>query len=149
MVREEKARIKVEIGKPAPEVEAREWLNAESPVSLAKLKGSVVVVEFWATWCPPCRQSIPHLNAIYKKYKDKGLKIAGMTDEDSEKVRAFLKKIPIDYFIGTGSDSGRVYGVRGIPHAFVMDKNGVLVWQGHPMAEDFETNIEQLLTRTK
>jgi thiol-disulfide isomerase/thioredoxin len=149
MVKEEKARGKVAAGKSTPEIEAREWLNTTGPVSLAKLKGSVVVVEFWATWCPPCRQSIPHLNGIYKKYKDKGLKVVGLTDEDTGKVREFMKKIPMDYIVGTGSRSGGAYGVRGIPTAFVLDTKGALVWQGHPMAEEFEASIARLLSDAK
>ena len=145
----EKSSVKPEIGKPAPEIEAKQWINSKDPVSLAKWKGSVVIVEFWATWCPPCRQSIPHLNSLFKKYSGQGLKVVGLSDEDVSTVREFMKKMAMDYVVGTGSGTGRTYGVRGIPAAFLIDRKGVLVWQGHPLSGDFEQNIVKLLEETK
>ncbi|MBI3039861.1 TlpA family protein disulfide reductase, partial [bacterium] len=59
-------------GKAPPEIKAEEWINSE-PLSLASLTGKIVVVEFWATWCPPCRQSIPHLIELSKQFKDKNV----------------------------------------------------------------------------
>ncbi len=57
------------------------------------LTGKPLIVEFWATWCPPCRTSIPHLNEVYKKYKDKGLEIIGVTDEDLSTVNALSGRL--------------------------------------------------------
>src|SRR4030095_13932645 len=67
------------------------------PLEVSYVQGSkptgerAILIEFWATWCGPCRQSIPHLNALYKKYKDKGLVIVGVTDEDNVTIRRFTK----------------------------------------------------------
>src|SRR6476659_2261422 len=84
-----------------------------------ELAGKPMILEFWATWCGPCRQSIPHLNAIYKKYKDKGLMIVGVTDEDNQTIRKFTKSVPMDYFPATdqGGKLEKEFGVQGIPHA--------------------------------
>jgi len=102
----------------------------------AELKGQPRIVEFWATWCPPCRQSIPHMNEIYKKYKDKGLEIVGVTDENPAEVRAFMKKVPMDYLVAhdAGGKLSHKFDITGIPHALVVNKDNVIVWEGHPMS---------------
>lgn len=97
--------------------------------------GKPLIVEFWATWCPPCRESIPHLNEIYKKYKDQGLIIVGISSEKKSVVTDFLKKMPMDYFpaLDSGGALGKSFGVTGIPHAVLVDKSGKIIWEGHPM----------------
>lgn len=98
------------------------------------LKGKPMVLEFWATWCPPCRTSIPHLNEIYAKYKDKGLMIVGVTKEKRDVVEAFLKKLPINYSVALDDGAlARGFGITGIPHAMLVGKDGKIVWEGHPM----------------
>lgn len=132
-----------------PEINAVRWLNTEqNPVTLAGLRGKVVVVEFWATWCPPCRASIPHLVKLHNKYKDEGVVIIGLTDEDYDraKIGEFVQKMNMTYIVGTGSTSGPEYGVRGIPHAVVVGRDGRQVWRGHPMS-GLEAAIETALGR--
>src|SRR4051812_35831736 len=101
------------VGTAAPEIKAAEWLNSEG-VSLAKLSKNIVVVEFWATWCPPCRKSIPHLIELNDKYKDKGVTIVGLTDEPMSKVKAFATDMKMNYIVGVGSKTVGDYGVSGI-----------------------------------
>lgn len=110
------------------------------------LTGKPLIVEFWATWCPPCRQSIPHLNEVYKKHKDRGLEIIGVTDEDSSTVSKFVKDVPIDYPVAFDSNGkfAKPFGIRGIPHAMILDKAGKVVWEGHPMSLP-ESQIEAVL----
>jgi len=122
------------VGGEAPDVDAKEWINASGPVSLDQFKDKVVVVEFWATWCPPCRDAIPHLVKLYDKDKDKGLVVIGLTNEKrkSAKIDKFVKEMKMKYIVGTGSTSGKKYGVSGIPSAFVV-VDGKIIWQGHPM----------------
>ena len=117
------------VGKPFPELKV-DFLK-EKPT----YEGKARIVEFWATWCPPCRASIPHLNEVYKKYKDKGLVVIGITDEDKAKVEEFQKKIPMDYNVASDSSGAllKQLGIEGIPQAFVLNKKGVVVWEGHPM----------------
>jgi thiol-disulfide isomerase/thioredoxin len=99
------------------------------------LTGKPLLVEFWATWCPPCRTSIPHLNEIYAKYKAKGLQIVGITDENEATVKKFQKQIPMDYNVAINTP-GSIYeqfGIKAIPTAFLVNKSGKIVWTGHPM----------------
>jgi thiol-disulfide isomerase/thioredoxin len=114
--------------------------------STPDLKGKVVILEFWATWCPPCRDSIPHLNKLYASLKDKGLEIVGVTDEDKRTIREFTKKVPMDYPVAIDRDDklSKAFGVRGIPHAVVADRTGKIVWEGHPMQLN-EKSLEKWL----
>ena len=111
-----------------------------------ELNGKPLLVEFWATWCPPCRKSIPHLNEIYSKYKTQGLEIVGITDEDEATVKKFQKQIPMDYnvAINTPQSIYKQFGIEAIPTAFLVDKGGKIVWSGHPM-ELTETQIQSVL----
>ncbi len=135
-----------EAGKAPPEIKAEGWLNAEGPVTLEKLKGKVVVVEFWATWCPPCRKSIPHLAELHEKRGKDGLVIVGLSDESKDTVEAFAKKTPMPYIVGYGSPTGDAYGVTGIPTAFLIGTDGVLLWSGHPMDPEFDAAIDKALS---
>src|SRR6202051_1011867 len=85
-----------------------------------ELTGKPLLVEFWATWCPPCRKSIPHLNEIYSKYKGKGLQIVGITDEDKATVQKFLKQIPMDYNVAINTPGGlyEQFGILALTTAF-------------------------------
>ncbi|GIW72410.1 MAG: hypothetical protein KatS3mg102_1952 [Planctomycetota bacterium] len=138
-------------GDAAPEIEAAKWYNVDKPPTLAALKDKVVVVEFWATWCPPCRRSIPHLNELHGKYKDKGLVVIGLSNEDpdADKVKAFIQENiesgkKMTYAVGFGSETARKYGVRGIPTAFIV-VGGKITWSGHPLDPRFENAIEKAL----
>jgi thiol-disulfide isomerase/thioredoxin len=135
------------IGAEPPEVVAADWLNTDSPPTLASLRGQVVLVEFWATWCGPCVAGIPHLNELQTKYRKLGLRIVSLTDEDRSKVEAFQKraKVPIEYTVGLGSELATTYGVNGIPHAFLVGRSGKLLWHGHPADSECEVKIEQAL----
>ena len=134
------------VGKPAPEISAKYWLNS-NPLTLKGLQGKIAVVEFWATWCPPCRQSIPHLIELSKKYASQGVVFMGLTDEPREKVEPFAKQLNMTYAVGGGSPSLAAYGVKGIPTAFVVDTTGTVVWTGHPMSDLFVKAIEDQLKK--
>jgi len=122
---------------PAGKLAIAHWVKGEE-VDLSK---GVNVVEFWATWCPPCRTSIPHLTALQKRFKDQGVNIIGVSDEPLRTVEPFVKRMgdKMDYVVAiddansTSNEYMRRYGVNGIPHAFVV-KDGTVVWHGHPMS---------------
>jgi thiol-disulfide isomerase/thioredoxin len=128
------------VGKAFPALKVEFF--GEKPIT----EGKARIVEFWATWCPPCRDSIPHLNEVYKKFKDKGLVVVGITDEDKQKVEAFRTKIPMDYNVATDTAGAllKQLAINGIPQAFVINKKGLVVWQGHPM-ELKEATLDQVL----
>lgn len=130
----------------APEIEAAYWLNSD-PLTLASLRGKTVVVEFWATWCPPCRQSIPHLIQMHKSFGPRGVVFVGLTSEPREAVERFVKEMGMPYAIGGGSRSAVAYGVRGVPHAVVIDPSGAVAWKGHPMA-GLDEALDAQLART-
>lgn len=115
----------------APEVTAGKWFNVDS-FSLADNKDKIVVVEFWATWCPPCRKSIPHLKKMSEEYADKNVVIVSLSNEPSATIEKFMGKADMPWIIGAESKSGGDYGVSGIPSAFIV-VDGKIVWNGHPM----------------
>ncbi|MBU1108982.1 MAG: TlpA family protein disulfide reductase [Candidatus Riflebacteria bacterium] len=126
----------------APEVSAGTWINADS-FKLADHKDKIVVVEFWATWCPPCRKSIPHLKTLYHDYKDKGVVVVSLSNEPVATINEFNKKAGMDWIVGAESESGAAYGVSGIPSAFIV-VDGKIVWNGHPM-DGLDVEIKKLV----
>jgi thiol-disulfide isomerase/thioredoxin len=133
-------------------LEIAQWVKG-GPVRLADGKGkNLYVIEFWATWCPPCRVSVPHLTELQKKFKDQGVIIIGISDETAEKVKPFVEKMgdKMDYVVALdrGGKMGEAYMKAfeqdGIPHAFVVDKESRIVWNGHPMS-GLEQALEQLV----
>jgi len=97
-------------------------------VSLSELRGKVVLLDFWATWCPPCRKELPEVDKLRQQYADKGLVVLGINDEDSGTVKSFLKKheygLPV--LMDSKRDVHRMYGARAIPTVIIVDKNGVI-----------------------
>lgn len=125
---------------PAPEISVAEWID-QTPVKLADLRGRVVLLDFWATWCVPCVETIPKLNSLHKKYKDRGLVVVGMTNFFGESngrtltpaqevafVRAFKKKHGVAYgfAIADSEQNDQNYGVTSIPTAILIDKRGAV-----------------------
>jgi thiol-disulfide isomerase/thioredoxin len=135
------------VGKAAPEIQAAYWINTPG-LKLADLKDKIVVVEFWATWCPPCRKSIPHLIELNKKYAGQ-VTIIGLSDETQDKVAPFVKQMNMDYAVGGGSKTLNAYGVSGIPTVFVIDTTGKIAWQGHPMDDQFEKALDTEVAKLK
>ena len=115
------------VGKKAPEFKARD-LSGKS-VSLSSFKGKPILLNFWATWCPYCREERPYLNSLHKEYKDKGLVIIAVSvDKSEETVRKFLKKMPLDFIILHDNDNAAsgLYGVYSLPTSFTVDRNGII-----------------------
>lgn len=103
--------------------------------TLSALKGKVVVVNFWATWCPPCRKEMPDLEELSKEFKDDGLVILAISDEEEAKVRPFIAehKYTFPVLLDTGRKVGERYFVDGIPKNFIFDRDGKLVAQSMDM----------------
>lgn len=113
---------------------------------IAAAKGKVVMLNFFASWCPPCREEIPGLNNLYKEFKDKGLIILGLSvDQTPSDLQKFLKTMPINYPVAFSSeDLARFYSVSSIPHNAIYDKNGKLV--GNQPGYIEEAELRKLIT---
>ncbi|MDQ7778559.1 MAG: TlpA disulfide reductase family protein, partial [Planctomycetota bacterium] len=155
--------------KEAPELEIGEWLVPlpakgsgtvvpKNPVPpLQSLRGKVVLIDFWATWCPPCKETIPALGALHETYSAKDLVIIGVTAVDQKQTLEDMKKYvgdnKIKYSIGVDSPArgtALAFGVRGIPTAFLLDRNGRVRWQGSPgRGTRLEAAIQRLLQENR
>jgi thiol-disulfide isomerase/thioredoxin len=137
------AKKELKLGDVAPEVSVQMINDKEygKTFSLSDFKDKVIVLEFWATWCPPCRQSIPHLSKLQEKYKDKVV-VIGISGEEKTVVEKFFNaqsemkyRVAIDNEDKTAGIYMTGFGVNGIPHAFII-KEGKILWHGHPMEMD-------------
>jgi len=147
----------LKVGDKAPKLQNGKWLQGD-PVKDFEA-GKAYLVEFWATWCGPCRVSIPHLNELHNKYKNKGLIVVGQDcwERDEALVAPFIEKMgeKMTYRVAlddkAGGQKGRMAetwmeaaGRDGIPSAFLVDTKGRIAWIGHPMQLKEEV-IEQVL----
>jgi thiol-disulfide isomerase/thioredoxin len=123
-----------------PEIVGTQWLG-QTPIKLSDLRGKIVLLDFWAHWCGPCRVTLPNLSRWHEKYKDKGLVILGMTryfghggqkpmtpGEELIYLRDFKQrhKLPYGVVVGDGTTNEFNYGVNSIPMSFLIDRQGVL-----------------------
>ena len=156
------------IGSKAPQLDIEHWVSNGNgkfkPVKKFEA-GKVYVVEFWATWCGPCVESMPHLAATQEKYADKGVQLISVSDEDLETVEGFLKrpvrgsdkddkentygKLTSAYCLTTDPDKSvnadymDAAGQNGIPTCFIVGKSGQIEWIGHPM--DMDEPLEKVV----
>jgi peroxiredoxin len=109
-------------------------LNGKS-WTLKDLKGKVVLLNFWATWCPPCRKEMPDLETLYRRFGPQGLVILGIDDEEAEKVKPFITQQGVTYtvLLDPGRKVNTLFGIEGIPKTFVYDRNGRIVAQSIDM----------------
>ncbi len=126
----------LEVGQKAPSLAKITWMKGAA----VETGTAVTVVEFWATWCGPCKTSIPHLTELQKKYADK-VHIVGVSNEDAATVKPFIAEMgaKMDYHVGiadVATYGSYMEGVDGIPHAFIVDAGGLVVWHGHPASMD-------------
>jgi thiol-disulfide isomerase/thioredoxin len=138
------------LGDAAAPLTIKDWVKGK-PIDVKDGK-NIYVVEFWATWCGPCKVSIPHLTEMQKKFKDKGVVFVGISDETADKVKPFVEKMgeKMDYVVACDDDRKsstgymEAYGQGGIPTAFIVGQEGKVLWFGHPMGE-LEKILEQII----
>jgi len=103
--------------------------------TFAELRGKVVLVNFWATWCPPCRKEMPDLETLFERFSSKGLVVLGISDEETAKVEPFIRerKVSFPVLLDPGRKVNEMFVVEGIPKSFVYDREGKLVAQSIDM----------------
>jgi peroxiredoxin len=139
----------LDLGDMAPEISVANWLKG-SPTSLSTGAGKTIyVLEFWATWCKPCRQNIPHMSDLQDRFKKDNVVILALSDEDKDVVEEFMSRngSKMKYSVGiddaslTISSYGSLPGFRGIPFSVIVDAKGQIAWFGHPSG-----GLEEALT---
>ena len=138
---------KLSAGDPAPALSIEKWVKGDAVTGFEK--GKVYIVEFWATWCGPCKVSMPHLSELQKENKSKGLTIIGISSigwrDELSKVEEMVKEKgeTMGYTVGWDKDGQtntaymKASKSRGIPTSFVIDQKGTIAWIGHPMQLDY------------
>jgi len=130
---EKKIWAKSYLNKKAPELVVEKWLNGEPDT-----KGKFIIVDFWATWCSPCRSLIPEMNHYATKFSDK-LVIIGLSKEKETAVNSM--KTPVIEYYKAIDTKGRMYNelqIKGIPHVIIIDPKGIVRWEGFPSLSGHE-----------
>ncbi|MFH1833654.1 MAG: TlpA disulfide reductase family protein, partial [bacterium] len=145
----ERAWAKLEIGEKAPPIKIKKWVKGQE-IDPTNSGGKFVMLEFWATWCGPCKATMPHLSELQKKYESAGLVVVGVSREEVKVVEPFAKdasnKMEYTVAVDDRDDTWNKYmngvGAMGIPYAFLVDRQGNLAWHGSPR----DQHLEDLLT---
>ena len=130
-------------------------ISTGKPFNLKAQRGKVVLVDFWATWCGPCRMAIPHLIELQKQYRDKGLQVVGVSldQQGPAVVKPFYQSWKMNYAVVV-DDQGQVAsqygGIRSIPTALLIDKHGKVItgFVGYRPKEEYETAIKAALAKS-
>lgn len=138
------AAAKLEVGDPAPAFDLADGEGRRH--SLEGLRGKVVVLDFWATWCAPCKRAMPGLQSLHERYAERGLAVVGISIRDQGDPVEYMRSQGFTYLgLVKGDEVGPLYGVGGIPHIFVIDKQGKVAFQAVGFSADLEKRIETLV----
>lgn len=141
------AAVDLEVGQEAPEFSLTDVEGNE--YTLSDYRGeSVVLVDFWASWCPSCIREIRVVNRLMRDYCRKGLVVLGVNIKDSEsKVKDIIKKHKPEYTMLLDRDGSvsKAYGVKGLPYLILIDREGKIRWLGHWLDKEAQAMIEEIL----
>jgi len=128
--------LPLKVGDKPPKLDFKRLKNGstDEPLTWKRLKNQVVIIDFWATWCPPCIKSFPHLNALSKEFADKPVTFLSITYEPPNMLKPFLEKYKLDTIIGIDSDFTmfKSYGAWGIPMIVMVNQKGRIASVIHP-----------------
>jgi len=130
-------------GQQAPPLQVTQWLQAPQGFrgQWSALRGKVVVLEFWATWCSPCVHAIPHLNQLANEFRNQDIAFLAVTDDDADRLKPFLAKQPINAIIGIDRErkSWKTFAVPSIPHTILIGKDGSIL--GATLPENITADV--------
>ncbi|HEX6994625.1 MAG TPA: TlpA disulfide reductase family protein [Gammaproteobacteria bacterium] len=132
-----------EISGPAPNFSLPS--RSGEQVSLEDLKGQVVMINFWATWCGPCRKEMPHLEALHQRYANLGFTLLGVNvDEDTSGVEEFLKETPVSFEVlfDPENEVSELYDVVAMPSTVMVDREGNLRYMHHGYQSGYENEYQ-------
>jgi thiol-disulfide isomerase/thioredoxin len=140
--------VPAEVNFPAPELTLT-TLDGE-PVSLSDYLGKVVLVNLWATWCPPCREEMPALQAFYEKYKSAGFVLVAIDQgETAFQVMPFVQEFGLTFpiWLDAGNEAGRIFKTMSLPSSYVIDRNGQvrLMWIGGISKRNLEKFVPDII----
>jgi peroxiredoxin len=139
------AAVAVVADTPAPGFSAPHLLK-QSTMKLDDYRGKVVYLDFWASWCPPCRSAFPQVDRIYAKYRERGLEVVAVNqDQELAEALRFVEKQPISFTLVTDRDHGIAerYGVKTMPSAYLIDRKGVVRHVHRGFKQDSAAALEE------
>jgi peroxiredoxin len=138
----------IEAGAPAPEMAAAILDQPAQSVRLSQYRGRVVYVDFWASWCVPCRQSMPALDELYRRHAARGLVVVGVNKDVSlVDAQRFLGRVPVSFPLVADADDkvARAYGVKAMPSGYLVDRRGVVRLVHRGFDGESRARIERLV----
>jgi peroxiredoxin len=134
-------------GEPAPPFKVT--TTSGQPVTLANFKGHVLILDFFASWCQPCKRSIPHITELHRKYGKQGLQILGLSlDEDKDDLNEFIAPFKLNYPVALANEDLQTdYGLRSLPTLYIINKKGIVVEKFMGLTDEVKKNVETTIKR--
>lgn len=136
----------LDVGSPAPKCSKGRLLEGNQMLDIPSYRGKVVYLDFWATWCPPCKKSMPFLNALHNELKDQGFEVLAISvDEEQQDAIKFLKQFPVDYDVAhePSGECPEKYAVKAMPSSYFIDRKGIVRYVHLGFRSKDETEIRE------